>query len=117
MNDKETIVLHSRYKDVHSELVKVGDNLYKLVTSSFFIRELYDYDEGEIAAIDLEGGPMLGTGDELKKGVTINTIFKETKEKAYYIRTITHTTHNNEDITKEIQSGLSVTQDGSSTHN
>lgn len=77
------IVLKSRYSDVHSTLVNVYDNVYKLVTTGHFVRTMFDHDPSKITAVDPEGGPMLGIGDAVTDKLSINKIWHSKEHQGY----------------------------------
>lgn len=84
----EEIMLHSRYSDVHNRLVRVEENVYKLVTSGHFVRTIFEYDPSNISAIDPEGGPMLGVGDSVTETLCINKIWHSKIHQGYLVELI-----------------------------
>lgn len=62
---REVIKLESRYKEINSELIQIGNKKYLLKTNSEYVIISRNKNK-TIDSIDLEGGPMIRVGGTIQ---------------------------------------------------
>lgn len=62
---REVIKLESRYKEINSELIQIGNKKYLLKTNSEYVTVSRNKNK-TIDSIDLEGGPTISVGDTIQ---------------------------------------------------
>jgi len=74
---KVELKFKSRYKKVWSKLTKLNNSLWNYTTNSKFMRVINQTDDGDIFALDPEGGPYISIGSILYEKYKVVRIYRD----------------------------------------